>query len=97
MLDLTEIFNKYDDEYLEFEKVENKLSSRPDLHAFILLDRLVPGDREIVFVAKRDKLILDTDIEELAKVATEEDILTLIRCGVWLCRATNGDYLAMLI
>lgn len=92
MLDLTEIFNKYDDEYLEFEKVENKLSSRSDLHAFILLDRLVPGDRDIVTEASHDEIFLDTDIKELAKVATEEDILTLIRCGV---RLIDDEYLGM--
>lgn len=92
MLDLTEIFNKYDDEYLEFEKVENKLSSRSDLHAFILLDRLVPGHHDIVSDATHDEIYLDTDIEELAKVATEEDILTLIRCGV---RLFDGECLGM--
>ena len=92
MLDLTEIFNKYRDEYLEFKKVENKLSSRPDLHAFILLDRLVPGHRDIVTEAAHDEIFLDTDTEELAKVATEEDIISLIRCGV---RVIDGEYLGM--
>ena len=92
MLDLTEIFNKYRDEYLEFKKVENKLSSRPDLHAFILLDRLVPGLGYIVSEATYDEIFLDIDTEELAKVATEEDIISLIRCGV---RVIDGEYLGM--
>lgn len=95
MLDLFKIFNKYDDEYLEFAKVENKLSSRPDLHAFILLDRLVPGLGYIVSAASRDEIYLDIDTEELAKVATEEDILTLIRCGVRFVRGIDGEYLVM--
>ena len=41
-------FEKYDDEYAEFERVENKRSQRRDLHAFLLLDEIVPGDTDMV-------------------------------------------------
>jgi hypothetical protein len=40
--ELQKMFEKHNDEYLEFNKIENKLSKRADLHAFILLDQLVP-------------------------------------------------------
>lgn len=44
MIDLKEAFNKHGDEYLKFERVENKLHSRHDLCAFLLLDRLLPRE-----------------------------------------------------
>lgn len=81
---LAEAFEKHDDEYVEFENVppERKLSNRPDLCAFLLLEKLVPGTSDIVSAAEHDMIWLDVDVEALAKVATDDDILTLVRCGV---------------
>ena len=40
-MNLQEIWDKHsDDEFLQFERVQNKLSIRPDIHAFMLLDKL---------------------------------------------------------
>ena len=41
-------------EFLEFDRVEPKLNRRPDMHAFLLLDQLVPGDRDMVSGAGHD-------------------------------------------
>ena len=82
MLNLAEVFEKFDDDYIKFERIENKLSGRPDLHAFLLLDKLMPGTRDMVSAAKHDEIYLDVDCEKLAEVASEDDILTLTRCGV---------------
>lgn len=83
MIDLEETFEKYNDDYMEFGRVENKLHLRPDLCAFLLLDKLLPNyGRDIVCAAEHDEIFLDADCEKLAEVATEEDILTLTRCGV---------------
>jgi len=96
MIDLEEVWDKYDDEYLNFKAVENPLHNRPDIAAFLLLDKLVPTNNssDMVCAASHDEIFLDTDVSNLAKVATEEDILTLIRCGV---RLVGGDYLAMFV
>lgn len=79
---LAEIFEKYDDEYGQFEKIEKKLSNRPDLHAFILLDSILPGSGDIVSAADHDVIYLDANIEDFGAKATEEQILELVRCGV---------------
>ena len=55
---------------------------RRDLRAFTLLDKLVPGMMDIVSAAEHDIIYLDTSVEELAKVASEEDIAILAQCGV---------------
>lgn len=83
MLDLYATFEKHNDDYLKFERVENKRHQRPDLCAFLLLDELLPNDgSDMVCAAAHDEIFLDADCEKLAEVATEDDILTLTRCGV---------------
>jgi len=81
---LVATFNKYDDEYLIFRNVANKLSRRPDMHAFILLDKLIPGDgmSDLIVAAEHDQFFIDIEPEALAMVATEEIILELVRCGI---------------
>jgi hypothetical protein len=77
-------FEKYDDEYIQFQNVANKRSRRPDMHAFIVLDELLPGDGkgDLISAAEHDQYWLDIEPEALARVATEELICDLVRCGV---------------
>ena len=83
MINIESTFTKYEDEYLKFDRVEKKYSSRPDICAFILLDKLVPSNgHDMISAAEHDEIFLNTDCEKLAEVATEEDILMLKRCGV---------------
>ena len=90
---LQKLFEAESDEFLKFERVEMKLSRRPDLHAFLLLDQLVPGERDMVAAAAHDEIFLDVTLEALAKVVTPEQVTDLIRCGVhW---DSNTDSLAM--
>lgn len=82
------LFKKYSKayQYLEFDRVFSKLSQRSDLHAFILLDRLLPGRSEVVSAATHDEITLSFDVEKLAAVVTDDEILELVRCGVNLDR-----------
>ena len=92
MIDISRIVEKYDGEYLKFDLVVEKKSSRPDLHAFILLNEIVPGSRDIISAAEHDQFYLDVDYDKLAEVATEAQIIDLIRCGVLF---DEGDGLSM--
>lgn len=89
---LIELFEKYaDDEFLKWDRVENKRSSRSDLHAFLLLDELMPGQKpDIVSSASHDQIWLDPTLEDLAPVITEAQILELIRSGVMLDSETDS-------
>jgi len=95
---LEEMFNgdddngSFHDEFLKFERIENKRSQRPDLHAFLLLDELCPGDSDMVDGAEHDEIFLDVELGDLAKVVTEEQVVELVRCGV---RISEYDCLAM--
>lgn len=84
MLDLEAAFEKFSDEYNEFDRVENKLHSRPDLCAFLFLDTLQPSaGRDLIQGARHEEMIfLDVDCEALAEMLTEDDVLMLVRCGV---------------
>lgn len=78
-----------DDEFLKFDRVAVKLSGRPDLHAFLLLDKLVPGNRDLICGAGHDEFYIGVEPEELTKVASEEELIDLHRCGV-RCDPDNG-------
>ena len=82
MLNLPSIFKTYDNEYLKFYNVKEKFSQRSDLHAFILLDKLIPSKMDMISGSMYDKFFIDVCPSELAEVATEEQIVDLIRCGI---------------
>ncbi len=80
--EIEKLFEKHDDsEYLNFKRVENKLSLRRDLHAFIMLDRLFPGIVDIVSSSEHDIIWLDVSSEDIVTLS-EDQIIELIRCGV---------------
>ena len=81
---MSELFEKYQDgEYLEFDRVSNKLSKRADLHAFMIFDKLFPDeDSCILGGASHDEIAFSIKPRDFASVATEELIIDLIRCGV---------------
>ena len=83
---IKERFDQFEDEFLKFERVENKLNNRPDLHAFILLDKIISEDDEtvdddIVACAEHDEIWLSASPDKLESVS-DEIIRDLVRCGV---------------
>lgn len=82
-----------DDEFLKFDRIENPRSKRPDLHAFLLLDELVPGTSDMIAAAEHDEFFIQVSPEALAKVATVEQVRELSRCGVRY--DSSNDSLAM--
>lgn len=55
-----------------FSLIENKLSIRSDIHALLLLDRLLPSKKSIITAAGHDVIYLGIDLEDLAEVITED-------------------------
>jgi hypothetical protein len=80
----------------EWRAMPNKRSNRRDLHAFLLLDSLVPCEKgmDIVSASEHDQIFLYTDPEKLAAVVTDEIVLELVRSGV--CYDERIDSLYML-
>lgn len=95
MINLSEVFEKHSKEYLKDENITQKLHKRLDVCAFLILDNLVPAEGDMITATEHDQIFLDVDLEQLAEVATEEDIANLIRCGVRLC--SEYDSLCMFV
>ena len=80
--DLQDRFESVNDDYGKFELVENKRNSRPDIHAFLVLDEIFPSSgRDIVSAASHDVIYLEIDGDELDRLLDSE-ILEIVRCGV---------------
>lgn len=87
--ELLALFEK-DGEYIEFERIDNPPCRRRDICAFLRLQELTPGDGPIVSAAEHDEIFLAVNLDELAAVATEADIIYLQRCGVRVDEWENG-------
>lgn len=81
------LFEKHEDLY-GFKHVTNRRSNRADLHAFLLLDSLVPETpgkdyaKDIVSCAEHDEFWVSVDLDDLAKAGiTEDQVKELIYCG----------------
>lgn len=75
---LWELHNK---EFLKFYRIKDKHSQSPDLHAFIMLDKLFPDKSEMVNNAHHDEIVLRIDVEQIEQL-TEDQVIELIRCGI---------------
>jgi len=75
--EMVELFEKHDGLYLT-----EKSDRRQDLAAFNLLDKLVPGDGDIISCAEHDEYWISITPEDLASAANEENIKFLIGCGL---------------
>lgn len=92
--DLRALFEKHNAEYLKFDRVSNPMHKCRDLCALLMLDKLVAYEgTEFIVSADHEIIYLGVSIDELAAVATEEDIITLVRCG--LMTDTNNIYFSM--
>lgn len=81
---LKERFDSFDNEFLKFDRIANKRSKRPDMHAFLLLDELFPDpDQHMIPAACHDQIFLGIDEEE-CETLSDDHILELVRCGVFL-------------
>ena len=88
MLNINEVFQKFGEQYLEVDNTTAtddpafSLTKRNDLRAFLILDRLLPGVGTMISASAWNEFRLRVRVEDLARVATESDILNLVRCGV---------------
>lgn len=81
---LKKLINQYCEDYegCKFERVQNKLSQRADLHAFLLMDRILPSSDNIISRAEHKEIYFSVQIDDFASVVTQDEVLELVRCGV---------------
>jgi hypothetical protein len=89
--ELSDFNENLDEKIGGFDRVVNRQHRRPDMHAFLLLDSLVPGSgRMVVDADNHNKIYLGVSPKALAKVITDGIIIELIRCGVF-CSYLGGE------
>jgi hypothetical protein len=93
--DLHAEFEKYNDEYIKFELIENPRHRRQDLCAFLMLDDLLGGGGGVVSSAGHDEIFIKFDCGDLREKATPDFIRDLVRCGVRY--DSNYDSLCMFV
>ncbi len=86
--ELENFFEIHNDQFLKTDNIKKRMSPRPDLCAFLILDELqfrselIDSYSDIVNQAEHGIIYLGVDPENILSVITEADILDLIRCGV---------------
>lgn len=80
--ELENFLDDHENSYLQFHEVRIKKSSRPDLHAFLILNELFPDEKNILFAAEHDEVRLNVNMDEFCKRTTKEIVLDLHRCGI---------------
>lgn len=76
--ELAALFEKHEDVYLK----SNEIDGPADLAAFNLINKLLPSKKDMIACAEHDEFWLSAIPEKMAEVASEEDIIFLIKCGV---------------
>lgn len=78
-----EMFEAARDEYLKFELIpeSHRRHVRPDLCAFLYLDKRFPGTSDMISGASHDEYWLSIESEQIATL-TLDDVVYLRRCGV---------------
>lgn len=81
--EITDYLDSIENEFLKFKRIDKteKLSTRPDLAAFILLEGLFPDDGGIISSADYDQIFLSVEWEDIQTI-TKAQWLYLHRCGV---------------
>lgn len=83
------------DEYLSTNNLAAPRSKRRDLHAFLLIDQLLPNSDTVLTAAEHDVVFINADLDELSEVISKEQVLDLLRCGVRVDQ--YGDGLMMFV
>ena len=71
---LYKVFEENEEEHGKFENVtiEDWITKRANVHALLLMDKLVPGECDAISAVEPDQIWLSVALEDLAKAATED-------------------------
>jgi hypothetical protein len=81
--EVVELFDKFNEDWVEFDSVHNMLHHRRDLCAFLIIADMFPDDSgDILGAAEHDRVWISAEWEEFCEKATPEIIHDLAACGV---------------
>ena len=95
--EMSAAFEKYDDEASQFENVNKKLSQRPDMNGFMLIESILPramfGEGMIEDTGHDGKIWLGINVHSLARVITEEIVHDLVCSGIFFDKQEEALYI----
>ena len=83
-------------EFNHFERIENKKSLRQDVCAMLILDSIIPSGKNLIKSIESYNngnlmyFILNISNTEIEELLTEDDIVDLLRCGIFYDRVVNN-------
>lgn len=100
MIDVKELFEKHDGEYIKFDRIRNPPSSCPDLCAMLYMSHFLTMRQKeknfnMLSHTSHDVVFFCVDVDYFSEVATEEDVIYLLRCGVGYDSSGEGLFMFM--
>lgn len=97
---IEKFMDEQEDEAGEFDRIENKRHSRPDIHAMLLMDEIHPGKGDMVSAAEHDQIWFnvagesdpDPDTYDTHWKFTEAHLIELLRSGIYFDSDTESFY-----
>lgn len=77
-------------EMFEVAEKNVKYGSINDLQGFMLLDKLIPFQNDVVSAADHDQIWLDVDLEKLSEIITQEQVNMLYSSGMSIDEDNNS-------
>jgi len=81
-MNIEELFEKYEDEFLNYRVDPSLEKIRKDFTIFKMLNDKFPSHKDLISGSGHEEIFLDVDPKELLSVFTEEEIVKMIRCGL---------------
>lgn len=87
MIDVKELFEKHNEEFLKFDRIEEPLVDAPDLCAMLYMTNFLTTEQcechhNIILYSEHDEIFFSIDVDYFSEIASEFDVIYLIRCGV---------------
>lgn len=82
--ELHALFQRHHEELLDWDRAEKRYSPRRDLNGLLLIAKLAPGEEPLLSWWSHCDAWLSVAPEDVAKTATEAEVVELLRSGIML-------------
>lgn len=98
-MNIKQFMARHSDEFGKFDRINNPPSTHRDLCALLILSRFMDPYSDVINSAESKKgncagvIVFELPIHEVERMATENQVIQLIRCGV----EYNSEYDALVM
>lgn len=81
--------------YFDIENIKCRMYQPPDVNAFVLINNILPSDKNIILSVGPNEIVLNADAELLCQLAYDDELVDLVRCGVTM-ELRNNEYILVM-